>query len=621
MNTWNGKLYLERLRKSFQLWKSNHMTDQEEDLWYGSSYLISNSNPKLHYKLTQEIVQQAWDQYKYIRENCNLLEKSDYQQLRQMLLKMNHTKWAKYTLTVLKDQELIEMKYTLVDWRDMMLAYYQLEDYHQVLNIFESILIDTRKPHISIWNLALSAYIRQQELRKAEAFVKRMKSHGILPDVQTLNRLLHGYSQVRNIKMVKEIFDMIHKLNLLPTAYSYATLIDAYVKVGDLKNAEKVFQEYLRKHAQLNPVPFGALLQGYISQSKSRDADRLWKLMKQYKIAPTLILYNIRLHGFIKSGQFERAEALFREMYASRHVSPDDLTLLEMVRSFIVRGKRLEAIHFLFKSNHTLDTSEHLALNYLFVSIIDSGDKRALEELYIAIRTFNIPMNTTLLNILFSRLYTKLDSVKTRELLDEYQRLGLEPNMVTFSMMITKLTHSGDTKTAVELIEELRKRKFKLNQQTFAVMLYALYRHKDITGAYALLEEMREARIHLHWKTRMTAIKVAIAAKDSELCMRLYREHQHEAIFPHASLVEMALVGFIKLGCFKMAQHIWERLAEQKHAIADHLLIRLYYGFQKHKAYDFLDTLIKRIQDDRYFVGPTCRSFIQEKYKLFKKNI
>ncbi|KAI8052498.1 hypothetical protein BDF22DRAFT_656014 [Syncephalis plumigaleata] len=495
--------------------------------------------------------------------------------------------------------------------RDTMNAYRALEDYTNVLSIFDRLLVEYDALPVAIWNLALLAHIRLGDYEEADGFIDKMLEHGQPPDIQTYNRLMHRYAKLGDTTRTRELFEHAIARQLAPTDYTYATYIHAHVNAVDLHGATRIFYRYVEhmrtRRLPANPVPFGALLQGLIQQQWYVTADKLWAMVLMHKIRYSTKLYNIRLRGLVAMGDMKRAETLFATMRNAGSTGADAITYLEMIRGYVQHGLHEKARDLLLSQdvlNLTIRASAvHPGFSHLIAATIDAGDETLLKELHVTMRSLPsyVMPDVATLNTLCARQGRAITLMEARGILERFRYMNAIPTVATYSMLFTRLIQSDRPMDAIELYRtDWKQSGLVPNQYIYSNLFHAAYILRDGALAYTLWHELQTSRQKPGWVVVSSALRVFVAIKDLATCMRIYKAYRkQEGIAPSATIVETLLKGLLNMKAFSEAITIWEELHLEYPKVALHSLHILLAGLIRHSAWSHFTRIDQQLTYNR----------------------
>jgi pentatricopeptide repeat protein len=191
------------------------------------------------------------------------------------------------------------------------------------------------RPDLVSFNIAIKACLLNHDMKRAEFLLSNMERMGILPDVRTYGEVLRALSQqgttgaaVRAEQILFHTRDLAASSNpaAKPNNVSYNTVLTAWSRAGDPAAAERMWKIYeqMKQDGILPEVPTCNIMIPVLAKTGvSRDFARADELlqdmersMKRGEGAPPpstpFLHYNTVLHGWIRSGETERAEGILR---------------------------------------------------------------------------------------------------------------------------------------------------------------------------------------------------------------------------------------------------------------------------------------------------------------------
>nr|CAB3489109.1 unnamed protein product [Digitaria exilis] len=157
------------------------------------------------------------------------------------------------------------------------------------------------------------------------AAFREMVCHGVAPDVQDCNRVLRVLRDAARWDDVHAVYAEMLQLGIKPSIVTYNTLLDSFLKEGRTDKAAMLLKQmetqggHLEKASRLvdsmrlskkassftyNPLITALLERGFVQKAEALQLE-----MENEGIMPTVVTYNAIIHGLLKSGQVEAAQA------------------------------------------------------------------------------------------------------------------------------------------------------------------------------------------------------------------------------------------------------------------------------------------------------------------------
>ncbi|KAH6807798.1 Pentatricopeptide repeat superfamily protein [Perilla frutescens var. frutescens] len=193
-------------------------------------------------------------------------------------------------------------------------------------------------PDIFTFNTLIDGYCKQLKMGEALGVVNTMWEHGITPDIITYNSILDGLCKTSNSDNVMETFNLMEEKGCRPNIITYNILVESFCKARKLERALELLDEIQKNGMHPDNVILGTLISGFCENSDLDEAFLLFRRMeKDYRLSPTLALYNILINAFSERLNMDMALKLFQEM-GIRGCPADKYTFRCMVDGFCKTG-------------------------------------------------------------------------------------------------------------------------------------------------------------------------------------------------------------------------------------------------------------------------------------------
>jgi pentatricopeptide repeat protein len=246
------------------------------------------------------------------------------------------------------------------------------------------------KPNLRSWNTLLAACMEKGDIQRAKGFLRRMKEHGIHPDIVSFNTVLSccARSSQKPYYLVKEIDILVREIHqdssLTPNGITYLALINAWIGAGRPEKAEAVLKDMCSNHGVKDSIPlerdlFHRVLQAWSAQKSPRRAESLFLAMAElhdrhgFDLKPKVQTYNRLLNAWAKSYETEsgeRADLILRQMQeisvsGDKDVSPDLISYNSVLNAWansgdptaVTRAEHL-VLEMILKGNPNLTPTE-----------------------------------------------------------------------------------------------------------------------------------------------------------------------------------------------------------------------------------------------------------------------
>ncbi|XP_073142198.1 pentatricopeptide repeat-containing protein At1g71490-like isoform X4 [Henckelia pumila] len=160
------------------------------------------------------------------------------------------------------------------------------------------------------WNALISSYVRKGLFVEAILAYKQMVHKRIRPDNFTYPSVLKACGEQLNLAFGKEVHNTIKGSLPERNLYVQNSLVAMYGKCGDVDAARSIFDKMLVK----DEVSWNSIISAYASKGRWGQAFELFESMRRACVELNIITWNTIAGGCLKSGNFNRALGLLRQM-------------------------------------------------------------------------------------------------------------------------------------------------------------------------------------------------------------------------------------------------------------------------------------------------------------------
>ncbi|XP_075479682.1 pentatricopeptide repeat-containing protein At1g71490-like [Primulina tabacum] len=277
------------------------------------------------------------------------------------------------------------------------------------------------------WNVLISSYVRKGLFGEAILAYKQMAHKRIRPDNFTYPSVLKACGEQSNLAFGKEVHNSLEGSFPERNLFVQNSLVAMYGKCGDVDTARNIFEKMLVK----DEVSWNSIISAYASKDRWDEAFELFESMRRAGVELNIITWNTIAGGCLKSGNFNGALGLLRQMrmYGNR-LDPVAVIIGLGACSHISSSKLGKEIH-------------GLAVRSLFVDYVNVKNAlitlysrcRDLKHSYIVFRSV-VDASIITWNSMISG-YAHWDmSEEASFLFKEMLLAGIEPNYVTVASLL-----------------------------------------------------------------------------------------------------------------------------------------------------------------------------------------
>lgn len=353
----------------------------------------------------------------------------------------------------------------------------------------------TETENVVLWNVMLVAYGQLDNLNESLQIFTQMQIEGIVPNQFTYPSILRTCTTSGALDLGEQIHTQVLKTGFQFNVYVSSVLIDMYAKHGKLDTALKI----LRRLKEKDVVSWTAMIAGYTLHDKFAEALKLFQEMQVQGIQSD----NIGFASAISACGGMQALDLGRQIHAQSCVSgySDDLSIGNALVSLYARCGKAREAYFAFDQ---IFAKDNRSWNSLISGLVQSGyceealnlfaqmNKTGLEinsftfgsavsaasnvanvklgkQIHAMIKKTGYDSETEVSNALIT-LYAKCGSI------DDAERQFFEmpeKNEISWNSMITSYSQHGRGFEALSLFEDMKQLDVLPNHVTFVGVLSA----------------------------------------------------------------------------------------------------------------------------------------------------
>uniref|UniRef100_A0A803L0M7 Pentatricopeptide repeat-containing protein n=1 Tax=Chenopodium quinoa TaxID=63459 RepID=A0A803L0M7_CHEQI len=214
--------------------------------------------------------------------------------------------------------------------------------------------------------------------------------------------------------------------------------INSYCRVGRLNDASLAF-DIMKKLIDGKPsvAVYNILIHGFVKNSQHDKALRLYDQLILDRVKPDVFTFNILISSYCKSNSFGSALELFKEMRA-KSCEPNVVSFNTLIKGF-------------FKERNY---EEGVAMAY---EMIDMG-KRVLPDGFDC-------------SDLFESLCSGSNAIRALEVVEEMWKTGKSPGIIACSTLVEGLRTAGKVEDALRFVNKMLKEGIVLDSVTFNCLL------------------------------------------------------------------------------------------------------------------------------------------------------
>ena len=269
----------------------------------------------------------------------------------------------------------------------------------------------------------------------------------------------------------------------------------ACVEVGKLSEAENLLQTVIdtKSPAAKDVRTFNILLKGYAMSGKNKKRlDQLMNRMREAKVKPSCVTYNILIDSHVSSGEVKAARECMAAATASG-IELDAWSYTTLIKGLVQAGDMsgatavLEVMHAA-KLKPTLVTYSTLIDGHARLGNLNTA-RNVLETM---IKVGEQPSAVTYNSLLWGYASTREPDAlrQALKILDDMQSQGVAPAVDTFNTLMSAALVADDAYLALDLYQRLLAAGLRPDGVTFTVLLQAHARLGQVSEAVAAFEAL-----------------------------------------------------------------------------------------------------------------------------------
>lgn len=369
--------------------------------------------------------------------------------------------------------------------------------------------------------------------------------------------------------------------------YDYTKMIHSSVKKGNMRVAWHFFVQMKLEGVQPTVVTYDILMHGCLNTENIKGAFALWNEMIEAKILPNVRAFNTVFAVCALTADVTRALTLFGQMKKQFRLKPDVITYGTLLNVCAKAGDVRTAVALV----NEMTVSEIRGNVVIFTTLLDcyaeaTTPENGMEHWKNCLKLLDVMRARKIVPDTWT--YTTLSKVCSRaglmkkptEILDMMHKDQVNPDVIVFTAMIDGLSKARNlTKDEVllektKLVMEMKKQRVKPNPVTYGALIDLSVAAGDLIGARYYFDEMKrngvEPNMAIYGMLLHGFERLGDPSKKSEYltpCLELFREMEKKGVLPDALIFKSLLFVCANAGDLDAALMIWSKLRESKLSI------------------------------------------------------
>ncbi|KAJ3162151.1 hypothetical protein HDU86_005849 [Geranomyces michiganensis] len=361
--------------------------------------------------------------------------------------------------------------------------------------------------------VAAEKWIRHEFIGKALVQDPQCEGNTVVAtwDIQLCNALIHGYADTGDMVQALRLVASLESLGMRPNSFTWLYIMHGHVINGDRPAMMRVLQVVKKAHVRPTKALYEMLICGLLhcgrkerdylrdatdgppkypreNLDESRaimDASEIHDEMKE-EYRSGLSIYNLFMSAFVRRGELEKVEELFRDM-KREGISPDAASYSLLI-STRLRAADLDGADAAF---------EHMCAQGVEPDLVVYG------------------------NILSA--HGRLGSMdKVRKYLQHMRKYGFRPNYHIWHILINAYCCNRDMAGAAAIVEQMKAANYRVTEITYVTMMDGYGLVGDLDGVGRMFAAIMNLRVSVSIYAFNTAIAAYARNGDRESAMRCY---------------------------------------------------------------------------------------------------
>ncbi|KAF3591373.1 hypothetical protein DY000_02020395 [Brassica cretica] len=313
-----------------------------------------------------------------------------------------------------------------------------------------------------------------------ELLMEMKQQYGIRPDIVAFTVFIHRLCKAGFLKEATSVLFNLKLFGISQDSVSVSCVIDGFCKAGKPEEAVKLIHYF-----RLRPNIF-------VKIGNVDDAEALFRNMKVEGLVPDVVTYNNLMHGYGKTHQLNKVFELMDGM-RSAGVFPDVATYNILIHSMVVRGYVDEANGIVNELIRRGFMPSVLAFTDVIGGFSKKGDFQEAFLLWHYMADLRVQPDVVTCSALLHGYCRAQRMGDAMVLFNKLLDAGLKPDVVLYNTLIHGYCSVGETEKACELIGMMVQRGMVPNESTYVALVVGLEGKSGVNSekhASMLLEEI-----------------------------------------------------------------------------------------------------------------------------------
>ncbi|XP_078432297.1 pentatricopeptide repeat (PPR) superfamily protein [Wolffia australiana] len=310
--------------------------------------------------------------------------------------------------------------------------------------------------------------------------------------------LIRRYARARMPGAAIRTFEYADARNL------FDVLIDSLCKEGHARSAEAYVAEKKKKDPLWSPsiVCYNIFLHGFLRSRRFRSAERLWReLQREETVRPTVVTFGTMIEGLCRANNPDRAVQILEVEMRTAGISPNEITCNPIVDALAEAGRFKEALAAVEKFPLYGISPNISTYNSLIKGFCKNGDVAGASKILKRMIKEGILPTTTTYNYLL-KLFSR--EGKIEEGMNLYERMvrsGYAPDRLSYHLVVKMLCEGKRLGLAEMVMREMKGKGVASDLATGSMLVHLLCRLRRFEEAFMEFEGMVEKGVSPQYLT------------------------------------------------------------------------------------------------------------------------
>ncbi|XP_062164875.1 pentatricopeptide repeat-containing protein At1g12300, mitochondrial-like [Alnus glutinosa] len=337
-----------------------------------------------------------------------------------------------------------------------------LRNLDEALGLFDRMLHIHPLPSLMDFTQLLTAIARTKHHSTVITLIKEMQLPGITPD---------GLYLQGNIAEVVKLVNKIKKIGYKPNIVTYGMIMNGLCKISKTSDAIGLLRKMDEGNLELNIVLYNTIIDSlckdrlrnsarhlHLQFFNSRPMHRMDEAVKAFNTivekdcSPSIVSYNILIHGCCKARRIDETMILFREMSTNENF-PNVVTYNTLMDGLCKNLHFQEAMALFHEMEDRKLDLDIVIYNILIDGMCNVGKLTTVRELFNTLHTKGLQANIQTCNIMIKGLCKEGLLKEARVLFEQMDDNSCSPNHVTYNTIIQGFLKHNKTSWVVKYMK------------------------------------------------------------------------------------------------------------------------------------------------------------------------